>query len=255
MTRSRIGIGLLSLYVALAACTTTTENAPGSKTDLKEAARLNTQLGIDYMRQGNFDLALEKLTRALDQDDDFAPAHSAIALLYQKRDEPKLARKHYKKALSLNENDPGAMNNFGIFLCGQGEIDDAEEIFVKAAKNKDNRSPADSWTNAGVCVRRDPKKLDKAEEYLREAIRINPRHENALGQMALVCFDRKDYLHARAFLQRYEALAKDTAQTLSIGAQTERKLGDVQSARMYERRLRTEFPDSPETEAMLNAKP
>jgi len=251
----RIAIGLLSLSVGLAACTTTEMSQPGAKADLKEAARLNTQLGIDYMRQGNFDLALEKLTRALDQDDDFAPAHSAIALLYQKRDEPKLARKHYKKALSLNENDPGAMNNFGIFLCGQGEVDDAEEIFVKAAKSKDNRSPADSWTNAGVCVRRNPKKLDKAEEYLREAIRLNPRHENALAQMAAVCFDRQDYLRSRAFLQRYEKVGPPTLETLWIGAQTESALGDTAAAQAYSDRLRKQFPESDESTRSPQAPP
>jgi type IV pilus assembly protein PilF len=252
----RIAIALAAaLGLALAACTTTEVLQAGSKTDLKEAARLNTSLGIDYMRQGQYDVALEKLQKALDQDPDLAAAHSAIALLYQKRDEPKLARKHYRKALSLNANDPGAMNNFGIFLCGQGEIDDAEEIFVKAAQSKDNKQPADSWANAGVCVRRDPKKLDKAESYLREALKLNPRHENALAQMALVCFDKNDYLRSRAFLQRYEAIAKDTPQTLWIGARIERKLGDVASARAYERRLRTEFPEAPETEAMLNARP
>lgn len=240
------------ICLALAACTTTEVQAPGAKTDLKEAARLNTQLGIDYMRRGQYDFALEKLEHALEQDPDLATAHSAIALLYQKRDEPKLARKHYKKALDLNENDPGTMNNFGIFLCGQGEIADAEEIFVKAAQSKDNGQPADSWANAGVCVRRDPKRLDKSEEYLRQALRLNPKHENALAQMAMVCMERQDYLRARAFLQRYEAVAKDTAQTLWIGAQIERKLGDVQSARMFERRLRTEFPEAPETDVMTN---
>jgi type IV pilus assembly protein PilF len=238
--------------IVLAACTTTEVQQPGSKADLKEAARLNTQMGIDYMRKGQYELSLEKLQRALEQDSDLAAAHSAIALLYQRRDEPKLARKHFKKALDLNESDPGAMNNYGIFLCGQGEVEDAEEIFVEAARSKENRQPADSWANAGVCVRRDPKRLDKSEEYLREALRLNPRHENALAQMAIVCFTKQDYLRARAFLQRYEAIAKDTPQTLSIGAQIERKLGDVQSARAFERRLRSEFPDSPETEAMLN---
>ena len=245
----------LLLGVTLAACTTTEVTAPGSKTDLKEAARLNTSLGIDYMRQGQYDFALEKLQRALEQDPDQAAAHSAIALLYQKRDEPKLARKHYKEALDLNENDPGAMNNFGIFLCGQGELEEAEEIFLKAAKSKDNPQAADAWANAGVCVKRDPKRLDKAEGYLREALKLNPRHQNALVQMAQVCFDRGDYLRARAFLQRYDAIARPSAQTLWIGAQIERKLGDPVAARNYERKLRTQFPESPETEQMLNAKP
>jgi len=245
--KASFGIRHLAIvvFLGLAGCTTT--EVSGDKTDLKEAARLNTQLGIDYMRKGQFDFALEKLKRALEQDPGLATAHSTIALLYQRRGEAELAEDHYREALDLNADDPGTLNNFGIFLCAQGEVDDAEKVFLRAAQNRDNRSPADAWANAGVCVRREPKKLARAEEYFREALKLNNRHPNALAQMALVCYEKQDYLRARAFLQRYEAIAKPTAQTLWIGAQTERKLGDLQGARGYERRLRTEFPDAPET--------
>lgn len=248
----RIRIAVMAAGLALAACTTTeVQQGVGSKADLKEAARLNTQLGIDYMRKGQFDMALEKLRRALEQDPDLGTAHSSIALVYQRRGEAELAEEHYREALDLNADDPGTMNNFGIFLCGQGEIEDAEKIFVKAARHKANAFPADAWANAGVCVRRDPKKLDTAETYFREALQLNPRHPNALAQMALTRFEKQDYLRARAFLQRYESVAKATPQTLWLGARTERKLGDLQSARGYERRLKTEFPDAPETYELL----
>ncbi|HUR41551.1 MAG TPA: type IV pilus biogenesis/stability protein PilW [Verrucomicrobiae bacterium] len=247
-TVSSVAIALAAML--LASCTTTTE-APGTKADLKEAARLNTQLGIDYMRKGQYDLALEKLQRAIEQDDDFATAHSTIALLYQRKGEAELAEKHYREALDLNQGDPGTLNNFGIFLCGQGEVEDAEELFLKAAQNKENTSPADAWANAGVCVRRDPKRAARAEDYYREALKLNPRHPNALAQMALASYEKQDYLRSRAFLQRYESAARPTPQTLWIGVQTERKLGDLQSARGYERRLKTEFPDAPETYELL----
>lgn len=242
---------VLAACVALAACTTTTDPQSSGKTDLKEAARLNTQLGIDYMRKGQYEFALEKLKRAIEQDADLATAHSSIALLYQRRGEADLAEDHYREALDLNKDDPGTLNNFGVFLCGQGEIGDAEKVFLKAAQNRANPSAADAWANAGVCVRRDPKKLERAENYFREALQLNPRHPNALAQMAMVSYERQEYLRARAFLQRYESIAKATPQTLWIGVQTERKLGDLQTARGYERRLRTEFPEAQETYDLL----
>jgi len=239
-----------ALGLALAACTTTESQPQGSKTDLKEAARLNTQLGIDYMRKGQLELAIEKLNKALDQDPDLAIAHSVIALVYQARGETDQAEDHYREALDLNSNDSVTLNNFGTFLCAQNEISDAEKIFLKAARNKDNAAAADAWANAGTCVRRDPKGLERAEGYLREALRINPKHSNALAQLAQVSYDRKEYLRARAFLQRYEIVARPTSQTLWLGAQNERALGDMVSARNYERRLRTEFPESPETDEL-----
>jgi type IV pilus assembly protein PilF len=236
----------------LAACTTTELQTPEgqSKPDLAEAARLNAQLGIDYMRKGQFELALEKLQKALEQDDELGIAHSAIALVYQRQNEPELAGKHYREALDQNAGDAVTLNNFGTFLCGQGEIDDAEEIFLRAARAKDNFQPADAWANAGVCLRNTPKARDRAEGYLREALKLNPNHANALGQMAQICYEKKDYLRARAFLQRHEIVARPTAQTLLLFVKTERALGDGGSARTYERRLRSEFPASPESESL-----
>jgi type IV pilus assembly protein PilF len=239
-----------ALALALAACTTTEmQPAPGaSKPDLKEAARLNTQLGIDYMRKGQFDIALEKLEKALEQDDELGIAHSAIALVYQRKGETKLAGKHYREALDLNADDPVTLNNFGIFLCGQGEPEEAEKIFVRAAKHRDNTRADDAWANAGVCLHNTPKARDRAEGYLREALQRNPNHANALAQMAQISYDKKDYLRARAFLQRYELNGRATAQTLWLAARTERALGDHAMARSYERRLRSEFPGTVEAE-------
>lgn len=241
-----------ALLLALSACTTTEMQPPEGQTkpDLKEAARLNTQLGIDYMRKGEFDLALEKLEKALDQDDDLGIAHSAIALVYQRKGEAKLARKHYREALDQNADDPVTLSNYGIFLCGQGEGKEAEEIFVRAARHKDNVAPAEAWASAGVCLRSDPKARERAEGYLREALKLNPQHSTALAQMAQFSFDKKDYLRTRAFLQRYEIRSRPTAQTLWLAARTERALGDINSARSYERRLRSDFPESPEAEQL-----
>jgi len=234
----------------LAGCVTTESITPGTKPDMAEAARLNTQLGIDYMRKGQTDLALEKFERALEQDPDLGIAHSSIAFLYARKGEKKKAEKHYREAIDLNADDPFTLNNFGIFLCGQGEIDDAEEYFLEAAKSPSNTAPEDAWTNAGVCVRRD-NKLDKAEQYLREALQLNPRHPNALAQMAWLTFQRKDFLRTRAFLQRYEAVGPPTAETLWIGAQTERQLGDRVAAIAYERSLKSRFPDSKEANELF----
>lgn len=240
------------LALVLGGCTTTEISSPGSqsKPDLKEAARLNTQLGVDYMRKGQFDLALEKLQKALEQDDELGIAHSAIALVYQRQGDTKLAGKHYREAIDLNVDDPVTLFNFGLFLCGQGDARKAEEIFLRAAKHKDNLQPAEAWANAGVCLRGEPRARERAEDYLREALRLNPQHGSALVQMAQYSYEKKDYLRARAFLQRYEAGGRPTPQTLALAARTERALGDHVMARSYELRLRSEFPASPEAEAL-----
>ncbi|HUS25434.1 MAG TPA: type IV pilus biogenesis/stability protein PilW [Candidatus Binatia bacterium] len=243
---------IAALTLALLAGCTTTDTGPvsGARPNLKEAARLNADMGLQYMRQGDLDLAQEKLKHAVELDPDLAAAHSGLALVYARKGDVRQARNEYDRALDLNSDDPDTLNNFAVFLCSAGEREQAEKRFLKAAKNPEYATPAVAWTNAGVCAR-GAKQIDKAEGHLREALRINPQYPEALGQMAWIAFQKKDYLRTRAFLQRYESVAKPTAETLWLGAATERVLGDRMAELSYERRLRTQFPDAPETFDLL----
>lgn len=240
--------GLLLLILLLGGCVTTDDKGaqiPKAQTNLAEAARLNTQMGIDYMRKGEDEIALQKLKRALDQEPKFALAHSTIAVLYARRGETELAEQHYRRALSLDAQNASARNNFGVFLCGQGKTAEAEKYFLLAAKDRSYATPEAAWTNAGVCARRVPD-LDKAETYFREALKLNEKFSDALAQMAWLSFQKRDYWRTRAFLQRYEVVGRPTPETLWIGARTEAALGDTVAARGYEAKLRKEFPESDE---------
>jgi len=245
-----VGRLLAGLLVLLAAgCVTTNEDGAiiaKNKPDYAEAARINAQLGVDYLRNGHEDLALEKLNKALEQDPSLAEAHSAIAVLYSRRGENEVAEKEYRKALSLSPRDPSIKNNFGAFLCANGKYSEAERYFVDAAADRSYGAPESALTNAGICARRD-NDLPGAEKYLREALKIKPDFPDALGQMAWVSLQNKDYLRARAFMQRYESVGKASPETLWVAGRTEAALGNQAAAQAYQRRLETEFPTAAET--------
>lgn len=209
----------------------------------KEAARINLQMGTEYARKGEYALAIEKLERALKEDPDLTEAHSTIAYVYAGQGQNELAERHYRKALSLDADDANVRNNFGVFLCAHGKPVEAQRYFVEAANNKTYPTPAAAWTNAGVCARRQPD-LEAAERYFREALNVNPQFPDALAQMVWISYQKKDYLRCRGFLQRYDAVAAPTAETLWIGAMNERQLGDIEAARNYGSRLKREFPES-----------
>ncbi|WP_420465190.1 type IV pilus biogenesis/stability protein PilW [Panacagrimonas sp.] len=246
-----IGLSVVLLCaLASAGCArvTTSERAPPpprAPADMEEAARVNTELGVAYAREGQFDVAQEKLERALQQNGNYAPAHSALAIVYQQRRDPIKAEEHFQRALKLNPRDPHTRNNFGVFLCGQKRVDDAEALFLQAAADPDYREPEAAFTNAGVCARRIPD-LDRAERHFREALALKPDFAEALAQMASLYYERKDYLRARAFLQRYERVGPPTAATLWIGAKVEFALGDELAASDYAQRLKSAFPESEE---------
>lgn len=214
----------------------------GTPPDPLEAARLNTQLGVDYARQGQDELALEKLKRALDQNDGLALTHSTIAFVYARQGDDKLAEQHYRRAVELDSTDPDVRNNYGVFLCAHGRPSEGEAQLQRAIQDKRYRTPAVALTNAGVCARRKPD-LAKAERYFREALKADSQFPDALAQMAWLSYQKKDYLRVRAFLQRYQLVGKPTPETLQIGALNEQALGDAAAARAYQQRLRQEFPE------------
>ena len=62
--------------------------------------------------------------------------------------------------------------------------------------------------------------------------------------MAEIGVKTKKYLMARAYIQRYHAVAKPTAESLWIQVQSEKALGAEEHYLKYARRLLKDFPDS-----------
>lgn len=215
-------------------------------------AETNVKLGIGYLQQGKKELALSRLQRALQLDPNLPSAHNAIAILYDQLGEEVLAAQHYQRAVSLDPQDSRAHNNYGRFLCNRNELAAAEEQFLLAVKNPLYETPDLAYENAGLCALRVPD-LPKAEEYFRTALKLNPKLPSSLHQMSSIHFDRSDYLSARAYLQRYENVAKPTAATLWLGIRIERVLGDKNAEASYAVALRSSFPDSEEARKLAES--
>jgi len=133
-----------------------------------------------------------------------------------------------------------------VFLCDRQRYNDAEEHFLKAARMKDYQSPDEAYQNAALCALRIPDK-ERARRYFREALAVNPLLAPALLQMSALSLESGDYLQARGFLQRYEAIAPATAQSLWLGASIEHQLRNDTAVADYARQLREQFPRAEET--------
>lgn len=255
MTRtSVIWMLLAALALGVSGCVSTSTGPVQTEASAKQAAKYNVELGVAYMRQGNRDLAMQKLQRAIDQNPDLPAAHTAIALLYEQIGDIKDADKHYRKALRINSDDPTTLNNYGAFLCRNGEPKKAEQYFVRAAKNPLYPTPEAAYTNAGICARQIPD-LGDAEKYFRSALRINANFTDALWQMARLSFDQGKHLQTRAFLQRFMAKTDSMApEVLWLAIRNERALGDSAAADKYGRLLVQKFPDSKETKLFLKSR-
>jgi len=216
---------------------------------LADAARINVRLGIEYMRNGNLAVAQEKIEKALEQNDRDAGVQMGAGLLYEQLREPEKAEQHYRRALRLDPGNPQVQNALGAFLCRNGHAEKGEEMFLTAAVNPLYRTPEVAYTNAGVCARQGGY-LERAEDHLRRAVNSRTPYPEALLQMAGVSFERSNFLQARAFLQRYLAIGATGADVLMLGYQIERALGDQVAADDYARRVKADFPDSPEARVL-----
>ncbi|MCP1727329.1 type IV pilus assembly protein PilF [Natronospira proteinivora] len=232
---------LVFLLLFLTACTGT----PERDTEREEAASSHLQLGVHYMRQGNLSAAKDNLEKSLEFDDRNAMAHSTIALLYEQINESRLAQRHYRRALRLDGDNPSVSNNYGTFLCRQGEYREAEEQLVQAAQNRLYQTPEVAWANAGSCVRRIPD-YEAAEEYFRNALRLRSDYQEALRQMASMQYEREEFLSARAFFQRLADQGELEASALLLGVRIEEALDDREQAERYANRLKSKYPDSDE---------
>lgn len=241
----------LVLSTLLGGCSTTTVR---DGVEPEKAAQANAQLGLRYMLQGNNEVALTKLKRSLEYDPHYVPAHHYMAELYRRLERYDDAEEHYREALNYLEGDDSALhNNYGAFLCSQDRFDEGEEQFKKVLENPVYPRRDLVYENMGLCLERKPD-LAKAEEYLRKGLQLNPRLPKSLLAMGRISFEHKNYLSARAYLQRYQSVARPTPGSLWLGIRVERVLGDKDALASYGLLLRKTYPDAPETKLYLESK-
>ena len=248
MRQKWLGTGGLLGLVLLSACS---QNIEGNNhlPDEEAAAEINLQLGVEYMRRGRNDIALNRLTKALKLDNNYADAHNAIAVLYERLGLNADAERHYQKAVALKPNGSDIYNNYGQFLCKQKQWEEANQAFLKALENPVYQTPEIPYTNAGLCALHN-NNTSQAETYFRQALQSNPKFARALYQMAQLNYEQKHYQTARDYLTRYESVAEDTPETLWLGIRMAREQNKPEVEANYVHRLRRNFPDAVQTQLL-----
>jgi len=242
---------LLLLVMTMAGCASI-EEYKSEEAKKERLVETQVQLGVGYYEQGNYEVALEKLEKAVEVKPDYGPAHSALALVYDKIQKYDLADKEFRRAIDLLPENGGIYNNYGVFLCSRSRPAEAEKYFLKAVKIPLYPTPELAYENAGACAMHIPD-VKKAESYFARALDLNPQLPTALIDMAEIRFEQKNFLSSRGFLQRYEAVSPHTAESLWLGIQIERKLGDKNAESNYKKQLQSKFPKSEQFKMMLNS--
>lgn len=209
----------------------------------QEAGRINARLAMEYLKRDQLQVAQEKIEKALAQNPRDVNVQLSAGLVYERLRENKTAEKHFRQAVKVAPDSPEAQNALGAYLCRNKQQAKGEEMFVKAANNPLYRTPFVAYTNAGVCAR-SAGQLERAERYLRQALTAQVDYPETYAQLAGVLHERGNNLHARAFVERYLAVAPATADMLLLGYNIEVAMKDQSAAAGFRSRLEKEFPDS-----------
>lgn len=250
--RLRIPAVLLGAALLLAGCTTTEKKPDERPQSPRDAAAYNAQLGIAYLRKGNLAAARDKIERALKQDSQNATVRTTAGLIYERLGEDKKAETHYAAAMRLQPDDPEVLNNYGVYLCRKGRAREGERLFLKAARNLIYRSPELAYNNAGLCLR-NAGQIEGAQKHFEQALALRPVFGDALLQLADLHFEGGRMSEAQALVQRYLGELPANPQILWLGVRVERALGNQAAAEAYARRLKTEYPKTEQTRALLDS--
>jgi type IV pilus assembly protein PilF len=254
MNRQLLVLTLVSLLSAGCVSTTTDSKAnPGDREESpRDAAAYNAQLAIAYLKQGNLAAAQEKIDRALSQDSQNAKVRTTAGLIYDRLGDDKKAESYLSSAVRLAPDDPDVLNNYGVYLCRNGKAKEGARQFVKAASNRLYRTPEIAYNNAGLCMKKVGMTAE-AQQYFERALAIKPKFADALMQLADLNFEQGKMNEAQALVQRYLGGLPATPQILWLGVRVERALGNRAAADAYAKRLKTEYPKTEQTKALLES--
>ena len=232
---------LSASIMGLMACATTDDK----KTIEGSAADIYFQLGVRYLNLNKLEIAKENLQHAIRLDNKNAQAFNAMGVLDEKLNKIDDARSHYQNALDLTPDDLSVKNNYGRFLCEQGEGERGMALLITATKDGLNDRPWLAMTNLGRCYMQ-LAQYKEAETYFEQALQLNANYAPALLEMQKVGYQQGDFMVAKVYLQRYTQVTEPTPESLLIASQIEGASGNAEMAKHYQTLLLTKFPLSSE---------
>lgn len=220
------------------------------QSEIQRRAEIRMQLAIGYFQQKQFGVALDEIKQALQLDPGYADAYSVRGLIYMEMGESALAQDNFQRAMKLAPNNPDLSNNYGWFLCQNGQEKQSIAYFDAALKSRVYQSPAKALSNAGACSLK-AKDLDAAERYLAEAFRLDPGNLDINTNLAKMHYARGDYQKARFYISRATKADTLSADVLWTAIKIEKKLENRPGENSFAIQLRRRHPNSPELAAYL----
>lgn len=205
--------------------------------------RLHVAEAARALEAGQVEAAAREAGAALKLDRRSPDALTMMGLVEMARGNSEAAGAHYARAAGYAPRSGPIQNDYGAWLCGSGRAAESMAYFERAIADPGYAARADALANAGACAEA-AGMPERAEPYLRAALRLDPVNTVALSAMAEYQYRNGRYLDARAFSQRRLAAAPASPDVLLLASQIEEKMGDKAAAARYRQQLGKDFPDA-----------
>lgn len=219
----------------------------------EEAEEDYVRLGLAYIQSERYDRARRHLDRALEINDDSAPAIAAKGLIAEAEGEHGLAEERFRRAMSLDPDYTRGRSHFGVFLYNRERYEEALEQFRRAVEDTEYDNRASVFLNLARTANRLERHDEAADAYQR-AMQLKrgsmTAHVGAVN--SLIKADR--YSEARPLYRQLKMQIErspdtsHTAGSLLAGIRLALEDGDEDEADSLAEQLRERFPDSEEYE-------
>ncbi len=238
------------LAVSLAACTTTetVTPLPEKQPEMGKVLEKQIELGVGYLRRGDYQRAKDKLTRALEIDPKSGVAHTTFGLLFQLEGEYELAERYFKAAIRHQPELTQARNNYGAFLFSQKRYHEAVEQLSIAAEDRFYVNRASVFENLGVAYLRIGN-AEGAEQAFLRATQLNPDQARALLELGEIRFQQRNYVAARDLYYRHTRSARHSPRSLWLCVRVSRIFQNADEEASCGLALKNIYPASDEYQA------
>jgi type IV pilus assembly protein PilF len=166
----------------IASCSTTPSPEEQEKAKARKVASIYTQLGMGYLGKGDMERAKQKLLLALQKDPTLPEAWYSMAYFLEKTGNKQLAEQDYLKAVKLAPAQGDVQNNYGTFLCRNGDYQRSVDHFLLATRDPQYLDSADAYENAGLCALKIPDK-QQAVRYFNLSLEQDPTRMSVMTEL------------------------------------------------------------------------
>lgn len=220
--------------------------ATGSdESDATKRAKIRLELAVGYYSNGQTTIALDELKKSIASDPSLFEAYNLRGLIYMRLNDAVLAEESFKRALLINPAASNVQHNYGLLLCQQSRMLDAMQQF-KGALSSPNYTDGAKTLRAQAGCQFGMGQLAEAEVSYAKSHELDPGNPITTFNLAALLFKRGEYFKAQFLLRRLNNSDLANAESLWLGIQIERKLGQNDAMRQLGAQLTKRFPQSRE---------